>query len=160
MDMTRLFVFLGLWLVSSEAYCDDGPTKIFLLAGQSNMVGMGSVEHMRKLLNDTKAHNEYSTYWNGTSHDWSKRRDVYCKFRDLLGPLQVGFGAYRGGGKPSHFGPELGFGWVVGDAFHECNKPIFLLKTAWGGRDLAIDFRPPSSGKGNYRHVHPVHYGW
>ena len=27
-------------------------------------------------------------------------------------------------------------------------------------RDLAIDFRPPSSGKGDYPNVKPVHYGW
>ena len=26
-------------------------------------------------------------------------------------------------------GPELGFGWVVGDAFEE---PVLLIKLAWG----------------------------
>jgi hypothetical protein len=118
---------------------------------------MASIEHMRKLLNDTKTHDEYLPYWNETSQDWAERDDVYCKFDDQLGKLKVGFGEPANGG---HFGPELGFGWVVGDRLCECDKPIFLLKTAWGGRDLAIDFRPPSSGKGNYSDVHPVHYGW
>jgi len=37
---------------------------------------------------------------------------------------------------------------------------MFFLKTAYGGRDLAIDFRPPSSGRGSYPGVKPVHYGW
>lgn len=118
---------------------------------------MASIEHMRKLLNDTKTRGEYLPYWNETSQDWAERHDVYCKFDDHLGKLKVGFGAPGGGG---HFGPELGFGWVVGDSLCGCENPIFLLKTAWGGRDLAIDFRPPSSGKGNYSGVHPVKYGW
>jgi hypothetical protein len=49
---------------------------------------------------------------------------------------------------------------VLGDTFCDCQKPILLLKTAYGGRDLAIDFRPPSSGVGNYSGVKPMHFGW
>jgi alpha-galactosidase len=41
-------------------------------------------------------------------------------------------------------GPELGFGWIVGDRFKE---PVLLIKCAWGGKSLAVDFRPPSAGK-------------
>jgi len=26
-------------------------------------------------------------------------------------------------------------------------EPILLIKTAWGGRNLITDFRPPSAGK-------------
>src|SRR6056300_1001239 len=118
---------------------------------------MASIEHMRKLLDDIDTRDEYQVYWNESSQDWAQRDDVYCKFDDKVGKLQVGFGAPGNGG---HLGPELGFGWVIGDHFCDCKKPIFLLKTAWGGRDLAIDFRPPSSGKGNYTDVHPVKYGW
>jgi hypothetical protein len=40
-------------------------------------------------------------------------------------------------------GPELQFGHVMGDFFEE---PILLIKTAWGGKSLYVDFRPPSSG--------------
>ena len=36
-----------------------------------------------------------------------------------------------------------GFGHVVGEAFEE---PVLLVKMAWGGKSLARDFRPPSSG--------------
>jgi Carbohydrate esterase, sialic acid-specific acetylesterase len=166
------------WLVSFALTCwasfasafenCDGPTKIFLLAGQSNMVGMGSIEHMRKLLNDTETHEEYATYWNETSHDWAERDDIFVKFNDHIGYLRVGFGAAEDDGffwpelvLDGHFGPELGMGWVLGDQMQNCGRrPIFFLKTAYGGRDLAIDFRPPSSGKGNYEGVKPVHYGW
>jgi alpha-galactosidase len=44
-------------------------------------------------------------------------------------------------------GPELGFGWVMGDA---CEEPVLLIKCAWGGKSLAVDFRPPSAGKPSY----------
>jgi len=45
--------------------------------------------------------------------------------------------------KDDRIGPELGFGWVVGDAFEE---PVLLIKLAWGGKSLGKDFRPPSAG--------------
>jgi len=40
-------------------------------------------------------------------------------------------------------GPELGIGWALGDGH---DGPILLIKTAWGGKTLHTDFRPPSSG--------------
>jgi hypothetical protein len=49
---------------------------------------------------------------------------------------------------------------VLGNSLLGCDKPILLLKTAYGGRNLAVDFRPPSSGKGNYPGIKPIHYGW
>jgi hypothetical protein len=45
--------------------------------------------------------------------------------------------------KEDRIGPELGFGFVIGDAFEE---PVLLIKLAWGGKSLAKDFRPPSAG--------------
>lgn len=41
------------------------------------------------------------------------------------------------------FGPEIGFGHVLG-TFHD--EPVLLIKAAMGNRSLAFDFRPPSSG--------------
>lgn len=42
-----------------------------------------------------------------------------------------------------HFGPELQFGQVLGDYLE---NQVLLIKTAWGGKSLFKDFRPPSSG--------------
>jgi hypothetical protein len=58
----------------------------------------------------------------------------------LAGKLSVGFAVYGG---THHFGPELQFGHVLGDHFGE---QVLLIKTAWGGKSLYKDFRPPSSG--------------
>jgi hypothetical protein len=41
------------------------------------------------------------------------------------------------------FGPEMQFGHLLGDHF---DNQVLIIKTAWGGRDLHKDFRPPSSG--------------
>ena len=56
------------------------------------------------------------------------------------GPLGLGFTPYGG---THHFGPELQFGHVLGDAFKE---RVLLIKCAWGGKSLYRDFRPPRSG--------------
>jgi len=72
--------------------------------------------------------------------DWASRDDVWYKGVVTAGAnkwLSVGCGA--GAGK---IGPELGFGWVVGD-HHE--RPVLILKTSQGNRSLAWDFLPPGS---------------
>ncbi|MDP6044110.1 MAG: sialate O-acetylesterase, partial [Phycisphaerae bacterium] len=55
------------------------------------------------------------------------------------GELTVGFGA-----RDDKIGPEFQFGHVMGDHFGE---PVLLIKTAWGGKSLALNFRPPIAGK-------------
>jgi hypothetical protein len=76
---------------------------------------------------------------------WVVRDDVFVRYQRedrplLAGPLTFGFSVY---GDPHHFGPELQFGHVVGDFL---SNPVLLIKTAWGGKSLIKDFRPPSSG--------------
>lgn len=138
--------------------------RVFILAGQSNMVGHGVVD-----LDDQRDYNggrgtlarlleqpatgdlmrHLLAPGNGgddsdSSQRWRVRDDVHVYFQagDQLktGGLSVGFTNYAG---QHHFGPELQFGHVVGDAF-DC--PILIIKTAWGGKSLQVDFRPPSSG--------------
>ena len=68
---------------------------------------------------------------------WAVRDDVHyhdARISKRGGPLSIG----------ATFGPELGFGHVIGDAHDE---PVLLIKTAMGNRALAWDFRPPSAGK-------------
>jgi len=58
-----------------------------------------------------------------------------------FGDLTTGFGT---GWTPNLIGPELGFGFGLHDAFGG-SQPVLLMKTAWGGKSLAGDYRPPSS---------------
>ena len=154
------------------------------MAGQSNMVGHGRI--------DKKTEQPPIVYRNGTlkwmvdtyperygkleteTNSWHVRNDVYItynkQYRDDLipewnqyGPLQPGFGGDQKKYQDK-MGPELGFGWTMGDAvlkwIHDDEDPkqenedaypsgsspnILLLKVAWGGLSLAVDYRPPSS---------------
>ena len=60
-----------------------------------------------------------------------------------FGSLTVGYGC---GADPNLIGPELGFGFGMRDALPAGEK-FLIVKTAWGGKSLAGDFRPPSSVK-------------
>lgn len=76
---------------------------------------------------------------------WTTRDDVHVWYQPeegalKSGPLDFGFTRYDG---RHHFGPELGIGHVLGDAYDE---PVLLIKAAWGGKSLFVDFRPPSAG--------------
>jgi len=135
-------------------FCDNAtakPIKVFILAGQSNMEGAGVIKSDPQR-NDGKGSLEYLVKNEATakqfatlvdsSKNWRTRDDVWITYLDRKGPLTVGFGARK-----ETIGPELGFGWVVGDAFDE---PVLLIKCAWGGKSLAVDFRPPSAGKNPY----------
>ena len=124
------------------------PVKVFVLAGQSNMEGQGFIKADPKR-NEGKGSLEYLTKYKATADkfkhllgkkagEWAVRDDVWIHYLDRKGKLTVGYGA-----KDDRIGPELGFGHVIGEATEE---PVLLVKLAWGGKSLAVDFRPPSTG--------------
>lgn len=94
--------------------------------------GKGSLQWLTKNLSTKDTYSPLKT----DTGAWVQRDDVLIWFLDRNGPLKPGYGSNQ-----KKIGPELGFGWVVGDAFEE---PVLLIKLAWGGKSLAADFRPPS----------------
>jgi Carbohydrate esterase, sialic acid-specific acetylesterase len=40
-----------------------------------------------------------------------------------------------------NFGPELGFSMAL---YEDLKEPVLIIKTAWGGKSLNLDFRPPT----------------
>lgn len=123
------------------------PVKVFVLAGQSNMVGHGFITadpkrnggkgSLEQVARDPASNKKFKQLLNkdGT---WRTRDDVWIHYFDRKGRLTVGYGAGT-----DCIGPELGFGVAVGDSVQD---PVLLVKLAWGGKSLAVDFRPPSSG--------------
>src|SRR5690349_16945896 len=97
--------------------------------------GKGSLEYLVKD-SGTAARFDHLV---GKDGKWIVRDDVWITYLDRQGALTVGYGP-----KQDRIGPELGFGWVMGDALTE---PVLLIKCAWGGKSLAVDFRPPGAGK-------------
>ncbi len=126
------------------------PVKVFILAGQSNMEGQGVVEmdhpeyynsgkgNLVNTMKDPKKAHLFK-HLKDEKGRWTVRSDVKISFRERAGNLTIGYTGYGGS---SHIGPELQFGHVGGDYYSE---PVLLIKTAWGGKSLFKDFRPPSS---------------
>ena len=135
--MRSLLLFaLGMAWVVSPIAADKKPVKVFLLAGQSNMEGKGRID---PLLNHQIRAPETKAFFAHFHNDgkYIERDDVWINYLKRRGKLTVGYGS------PGRIGLELEFGHVMGNHFEE---PVLLIKTAWGGKSIGRDFRPPSSG--------------
>jgi alpha-galactosidase len=113
----------------------EKPVKVFILAGQSNMEGKAKLSLLEYQAEQPATRDLFKHLRRDGK--WAVREDVWIKFLDRKGKLTVGYGS------PGCIGPELEFGTVVGDHYAE---QVLLIKTAWGGRSLFRDFRPPSAG--------------
>lgn len=118
------------------------PVKVFVLAGQSNMQGHGHVRTLDWLGEDPK-HGGLLKKLKAADGTWAKRDDAWIYYDrgggpPRKGPLSVGFGV-----RDDQVGPELMFGTIMAE---HLENPVLLVKTAWGGRSLAINFRPPGAG--------------
>lgn len=117
--------------------------QVFILAGQSNMAGYGSSSHLQQLAKSSDG--DYSIYINGNHTQFLSRSDVRMIFNEekgVVADLEIGFGIEN----RTRFGPEVGFGWTVGDYFEE---PVLIIKVAWGSTSLAEHWRSPSAAKAN-----------
>ncbi len=147
MILSRFVLIFGCVLIAASLRAAEKPVKVFILAGQSNMAGTGFVKadpkrnggkgSLEYLVKDRATADKFK-HLVGKDGKWVVRDDVWIHSFDRKGKLTVGFA-----GNGDQIGPELGFGHVVGDAIEE---PVLLIKLAWGGKSLAKDFRPPSSG--------------
>ena len=143
--------------------------KVFILAGQSNMVGYGysedgnggvpgAIGSLRYLANNNGLYPEYdytSLLVNPSdpaNSAWKTRPDVKVWWEQgVSGNLNgaEGFGnlgpPFRGG-NTDWFGPEYGFGQIIGDFYTGATEaPVLIIKAAWGGHSLGGNFRPPSA---------------
>jgi len=138
----RILLMLATVLAAAGPAEPRGPVKVFVLAGQSNMEGQGLIRGekpgtLESLLKDPASAPRFKHLVDAQGK-WVVREDVWIWYLGRTGGLTVGYTP-----KEDSIGPELQFGHVVGDAF---DTPVLLIKTAWGGKSLAKDFRPPSAG--------------
>jgi hypothetical protein len=121
------------------------PVKVFILMGQSNMLGFGKVDGPQKpgtLEHSVKTEKLYP-FLVDDAGKWTERMDVR-NVRVMVG---------RGGGMGVHhnewltikgkaIGPEVGIGHQLGEALDE---PVLILKSCIGNRGLGWDLLPPGS---------------
>ncbi len=120
------------------------PVKVFILMGQSNMVGMGEVgpETTKGTLAFlTKTEKRYP-HVVGDAGQWAVRSDVRHVFvmhnRGSMQLVQNDWLTVKG----KTIGPELQFGHIMGQVLEE---PVLVLKTCIGNRSLGWDLLPPGS---------------
>ena len=128
------------------------PLKVFILAGQSNMEGHAQTKTFPAVGKDPKTADLFASMVDADGNP-VVCQDVWISyaFGDFggnptgrkAGNLTAGWGSQHhvGTGK---IGPEFTFGITMNEKLGE---PILLIKNAWGGKSLMVDFRPPSAGK-------------
>ncbi|MBA3699295.1 MAG: hypothetical protein H0W78_10610 [Planctomycetes bacterium] len=118
--------------------------QVFILAGQSNMQGHAQVRTFPHIGMDPATAPMLAAMQNADgSPTVCERVWISClgsADQEQTGKLTTGFGAAGGGPK---IGPEFTFGLYIQ---HYVPGRILIIKTAWGGKSLNTDFRPPSAG--------------
>ena len=144
----------ALLLFPLSASAQGKKLKVFILAGQSNMEGHARIETF-DYIGDDPATAPLLKMMRGADGKPAIAENAWISYLtghyegnangEGTGKLTAGYGA-RGsnptqdGGK---IGPEFTFGLAMDAALDE---PVLLIKTAWGGRSLSTEFRPPSAG--------------
>ncbi len=128
---------------------DDKPAdmtkkvQVFILMGQSNMVGLGKIAGAEGSLENAVKTKKLYPYLVDDAGNWTERKDVR-NVRVMVG---------KGGGmqlfnnewmtvKGKSMGPEYGLGHPVGNAV---DAPVMILKSCIGNRSLGWDLLPPGS---------------
>lgn len=127
------------------------PVQVFILMGQSNMLGFGRIdpEDQQGTLSHLAKQQQKYPYLIDDEGNWTERQDVrnvhvmdtrgaglteFTKFSDIKNEwLTV---------KKGHIGPELAFGHIMG---HIHDEPVLILKACIGNRSLGWDLLPPGS---------------
>jgi hypothetical protein len=127
------------------------PVQVFILMGQSNMLGFGRIDPEDQngtLSHLVKQRNKYPHLIDDAGN-WTERKDVrnvhvmdtrgaglteFTRFQDVKNEWLTVSGR--------HIGPELQFGHVMGYLHDE---PVLILKACIGNRSLGWDLLPPGS---------------
>jgi hypothetical protein len=133
------------FLYGSTVMASEAPLKVYIMAGQSNMQGSAHFRTFKAIGDDpeTSALLNVILDQNGDPVLCGNAWITYFRQQDkrdtvLQGKIKVGYGFDH-----ERIGPEYAFGLYLDKAHHE---PVLIIKTAWGGKSLAVDFRPPGAG--------------
>jgi len=115
------------------------PVQVFILLGQSNMVGAGKTASLETVVKQNK---KYPYLLDGAGN-WTVRQDVR-NVRVMCsgaGPWKMHNNEWMTVSGKS-MGPEFGIGYPLGNAI---DAPVMILKSCIGNRALSWDLLPPGA---------------
>lgn len=120
------------------------PVQVFILLGQSNMVGRGKVRGGEISLEHAVRTAKKYPYLVDDAGAWTERKDVrFVQYMSGKGPLRNEWLTVAG----DNLGPEYGLGHPLG---HAIDAPVLILKCCIGNRALGWDLLPPGSGRSEF----------
>lgn len=113
------------------------PVQVYILLGQSNMLGFGKPSALQ-----AAAKNGKYPYLIDDSDAWTVRKDVrnvrvMCSGNSVAKDYTNDWMTIQG-----NIGPEIGIGHYLG---HVTDAPVMILKSCIGNRSLGWDLLPPGS---------------
>lgn len=143
--LTTLFALGSLLSAAPDKQAANGKLKVFVLAGQSNMVGFGQVKGDKPGTMETCVEENPEDYGHLVNDQGEPvtRNDVWLVNLSYANNAKQGWLTTGFGNSDGHIGPEYAFGFQLGDYYED---PVLLIKCAWGGRSLYHNFLPPSAG--------------
>jgi len=115
------------------------PVQVFILLGQSNMVGLGKIAGGDGSLDYAVKNKQKYPYLVDDAGGWLERKDVrFVRMMQGRGLLDNEWMVVKTG----TIGPEFGIGHAVGNAV---DAPVMILKSCIGNRGLGWDLLPPGS---------------
>lgn len=123
------------------------PVQVYILLGQSNMLGFGKINPSRGKAEGSLAHavkeQKLYPYLVDDDGNWTVRKDVrnVRVMGSGTGNMRV-FNNEWMTIKGRAIGPEIGIGHYVG---HATDAPVMILKSCIGNRSLGWDLLPPGS---------------
>lgn len=123
------------------------PVQVYILMGQSNMVGSGRIKGGAGSLEHALKERKLYPYLADDQGNWTERKDV----RNVRVKLPGGGGmmafynefmTINSGNIGPNIGPEHGIGHHVG---HVTDAPVMIIKSCTGNRALGWDLLPPGS---------------
>jgi hypothetical protein len=112
------------------------PVQVYILMGQSNMLGAGKPSKLQGI-----AAEKYP-YLIDEAGDWTVRKDVRNVFVMCSGNSPAKDYKNEWMTISGNIGPEIGIGHHVG---HVTDAPVLILKSCIGNRSLGWDLLPPGS---------------
>ena len=114
------------------------PVQVFILMGQSNMLGFGKVSGGDKSVENAIKNKGKYPYLIDEAGKYTVRQDVrnvrVMNFKDYVNEWMTLSG--------KNIGPELGIGYWAGEVL---DAPVLILKSCIGNRSLGWDLLPPGS---------------